>query len=69
MGISEVILDTRGRTKAYAKEMTGIYAEAIALVHNGIKIPDRQLELLKDSVKRYALGGITAGHYLRGLKE
>jgi hypothetical protein len=49
--------------------MTGIYAEAIALVHDGIKIPDRRLELLKDTVKRYALGGITAGHYLRGLKE
>ena len=69
MGINEVIIDTRGRTTGYAREMTGIYKKAIALVHDGIKTPDKRLELLKDTVKRYALGGITAGHYLRGLKE
>jgi len=27
------------------------------------------LGLLKDTVKLSALGGITAGHYIRGLKE
>ena len=69
MGINEVIIDTRGRTTGYARDMTGIYTKAIALVHDGIKTPDKRLELLKDTVKRYALGGITAGHYLRGLKE
>ncbi len=69
MGINEVIIDTRGRTTGYARDMTGIYTKAIALVHDGIKTPDKRLELLKDTVKLYALGGITAGHYLRGLKE
>jgi putative protease len=68
-GITEVIIDTRGRTTGYAREMTGIYTKAIALVHDGIQPHDKQLELLKDTVKLYALGGITAGHYLRGLKE
>ncbi|HZK31207.1 MAG TPA: DUF3656 domain-containing protein [Methanoregula sp.] len=69
MGINEVIIDTRGRTTGYARDMTGIYTKAIALVHDGIKTPDKRLELLKDTVKLYALGGITAGHYIRGLKE
>jgi putative protease len=69
MGLNEVIIDTRGRTRGYAKDMTGIYAKAIALVHDGIKTPDKRLELLKDTVKLYALGGITAGHYIRGLKK
>jgi putative protease len=69
IGINEVIIDTRGRTKDYARDMAGIYKKAIALVNDGTKTPDKRLELLKETVKLYALGGITAGHYLRGLKE
>jgi putative protease len=69
MGINEIIIDTRGRTAGYDRAMTGIYTKAIALVHEGIKTPDKGLELLKETVKLYALGGITTGHYLRGLKE
>jgi len=69
MGINEVIIDARGRTRPYARDMTGIYKKALVLVQNGIKDNDQQLELLKDSVKHCALGGITTGHYTRGLKE
>jgi putative protease len=69
IGISEVIIDTRQRTTDYARDMTGIYKKAIALVHDGIKTSDKRFELLKGTVKLYALGGITAGHYIRGLKE
>ena len=69
IGINEVIIDTRGRTRGYAKDMTGIYAKAIALVTDGIKTPDKRLELLKETVKLYALGGITTGHFISGLKE
>jgi putative protease len=62
MGINDVIIDSRGRTQGYARDMTGIYKKAIALVHDGIKTSDKRFDLLKDTVKRYALGGITAGH-------
>ncbi len=69
MGIGEVIIDARGRTRTYARDMTGIYKNALALVQKGINDGDQRFEPLKEAVKLCALGGITAGHYLRGLKE
>ncbi len=69
MGIGEVIIDARGRTGTYARDMTGIYKNALRLVQNGINDGDKRFEPLKEAVKLCALGGITAGHYLRGLKE
>jgi len=67
-GMDEIIIDARGRTRAYAGDMTRIYKNAITLVQN-TEIRDNQLESLKEAVKLRSLGGITAGHYLRGLKE
>lgn len=69
MGIGEVIIDARGRTRTYARDMTGIYKNALALVQNGINDGDQRFEPRKEAVKLCALGGITTGHYLRGLKE
>jgi putative protease len=68
-GINEVIIDARGRPGTYTGEMTRLYRQAINLSLQGILTRDRQLEKLKDEVKGLALGGITAGHFIRGLKE
>jgi putative protease len=67
-GINEVIIDARGRPGTYTREMTRLYRQAINLSLQGIRTRDRQLEELKDEVKGLALGGITAGHFIRGLK-
>jgi putative protease len=69
IGIGEVAVDARGRTGDYAEEMTRIYREAVGMVNNGAKTGDRRLTAAKERARRMALGGITAGHFLRGLKE
>ena len=69
IGINEGVIDARGRTAAYAREMVHIYRDAIskARQHNtGIR---EGLIPLKKRVKEIALGGITAGHFERGLKS
>jgi putative protease len=68
-GISEVVIDARGRTGAYAGAMVRIYREAIGRMDTGDGPADMQPGLLKDRIKTLAYGGITAGHFLRGLKE
>jgi len=59
-GISGIAIDARGRTGAYAGAMVRIYRDAIAGTAAGS---------LKEQVKAIAYGGITAGHFLRGLRE
>jgi putative protease len=49
--------------------MTRLYREAIQLAKKGFQTDDHDLDHLKDAVKRLAIGGITAGHFIRGLKE
>jgi len=68
-GINEVVIDARGRTGTYTRDMTGMYREAITLAKNGIRHDDPRFKHLKDEVKRRSLGGITAAHFIRGLKE
>ncbi len=70
-GISGVAVDARGRPPAYVKEMTQIYRSAVDVTNaretTGTRA--RHLAALKERVKQIALGGITAGHFLRGLKD
>jgi putative protease len=68
-GINEVIIDARGRPETYILEITRLYRQAIDL--SGQKIPDQrhQLKELKDAIKNLVFGGITTGHFIRGLKE
>jgi len=68
-GINEVVIDARGRTGTYARDMTRWYCQAIKLATAGVRHNDQQFEQLKDAVKRRSLGGITSGHFVRGLKE
>ena len=68
-GINEVIIDARGRPETYVLEMTRLYRQAINL--SGHKTPSQshQLKELKDAIKNLVFGGITTGHFIRGLKE
>jgi putative protease len=68
-GIHEVIIDARGRPETYIQEMTRLYRQAIDL--SGQKIPGQRHQLieLKDAIKNLVFGGITTGHFIRGLKE
>ncbi|MDD3857285.1 MAG: DUF3656 domain-containing protein [Methanoculleus sp.] len=66
MGIDAVAIDARGRGPRYAGEMTQLYRTAIDAVGRG---DTRALPALKDEVKRRALGGITGGHFVRGIEE
>ncbi len=66
MGIDAVAIDARGRGPRYAAEMARLYRTAIeAVAHRDV----RALPALKDEVKRRALGGITGGHFVRGIEE
>ncbi|HZD44317.1 MAG TPA: U32 family peptidase, partial [Methanomicrobiales archaeon] len=69
LGLSGIAIDARGRTALYAREMTGLYKWAIECTTK--KAPGWRDTLLsmKDEAKKISLGGITTGHFLRGLKE
>jgi len=66
-GISELVIDSRGRTDAYAGAMTRIYRDAIDQMARGSG--SEEVSGQKERVKTLAYGGITTGHFLRGLKE
>ncbi|MDK2917230.1 MAG: family peptidase [Euryarchaeota archaeon] len=66
MGIDAVAIDARGRGPRYAGDMTRLYREGLDAVARG---ETRVLPALKDEVKRRALGGITGGHFVRGIEE
>ena len=64
-----VAVDARGRTVEYAREMTKIYKKAIDLTQRGGETLRQDLESLKESIRPLALGGITHGHFQKGLKD
>ena len=64
-----IAIDARWRTAAYAGEMVRIYRDAIGIASQNPDSINHDYAALKDRIKAIALGGITAGHYTRGLKE
>ncbi len=60
-GYDSLAIDARGRGERYAREMTGIYHAAIE--------SGTVTRKTKEEVKRRSCGGITAGHFLRGVQE
>jgi len=70
MGIADIAIDARNRPPAYTGKITAIYRDAIqaAGTETG-RSRDTTLMQLKEQVKQIALGGITTGHFVRGLKE
>lgn len=69
IGLDGIAIDARGRTARYAKEMAELYRGAIDLTEKGEVSLRRDLENLKEEARRMSLGGITSGHFLKGLKE
>jgi len=68
-GISAFVIDGRGRPPAYAEEMVRIYREAVAMRDLSPEAAAPLLSAAKARAKEISLGGITAGHFLRGLKH
>jgi putative protease len=66
MGIDTIAIDARGRGARYAGDMARIYLAAIDAVARG---ETGVLDALKAEVKVRALGGITGGHFVRGLSK
>ncbi len=69
IGLDCIAVDARGRTEKYAREMTEIYLKAIETAKAGAHTRDKDLQALKEEARARSLGGITTGHFLRGLKE
>ncbi|MDQ1261404.1 MAG: family peptidase [Euryarchaeota archaeon] len=69
IGLDGVALDARGRTQEYARNVTEIYRKAIDLTEKGGETLRQDLESLKESIRPLALGGITHGHFQKGLKD
>ncbi|MEN6293577.1 MAG: U32 family peptidase [Methanobacterium sp.] len=69
IGIDTVIIDARGRTPKYAHEMSHIYKKAIEIGAKKDQKSKRELNALKNKVKKISLGGITTGNFLRGVTE
>ncbi len=69
IGPDGLAVDARGRTEKYAREMTEIYLRAIELTERGGVSLEKDLAALKDQARIRSLGGITTGHFLKGLKE
>lgn len=67
-GIDAVVIDARGRTGDYASEMVKVY-RAVISPDEKRKKDRRNTGSPRDRVKAVALGGITAGHFTRGLKD
>jgi len=69
-GIAEVVIDARGRPARYTQEMTRIYRAAVDFTNAG-KAGSRRMHpaALKEEARKISCGGITAGHFLRGLGE
>ena len=68
-GINVVAIDARGRTPAWAEAMAGYYREAIQIAQQDSPVSQKRLMQLKEQANAISLGGITAGHSIRGLDE
>jgi putative protease len=69
IGLDGVALDARGRTEDYAREMSETYRKAIDLTERRSSALRQELESLKELIRPLALGGITHGHFQKGLKD
>jgi putative protease len=68
MGL-DVAVDACGRTEGYAQKMAEIYQQASLLTQKGGPDLEKDLQELKEEARAISLGGITRGHFLKGLKE
>lgn len=69
MGLDGIAIDARGRGGDYAREMTAIYREAIDITVKGGDDSENALSALKERILPLALGGITRGHFVKGIRD
>ncbi|MBP7069647.1 MAG: U32 family peptidase [Methanothrix sp.] len=69
MGLDGIALDGRSRGGEYARRMTEIYRRAIELTERGRERLEQDLQALKEEALPLALGGITYGHFVKGLRD
>jgi putative protease len=67
IGFDSLVIDARGRTERYAEDVARIYAESLAIARNPGPPMEGDLARLKELIKERAIGGITSGHFLRGV--
>jgi putative protease len=68
-GCDGCAIDARWRTERYAREMSRLYSDAIgAVAAEGVDARKR-LDSLKKKARDRSIGGITTGHFLRGLRD
>ena len=68
-GAGSFVIDCRGRPGAYVQEMVRIYRDVLMPDAPGKKKGPRSKRSPKDRIRDIALGGITSGHYSRGLQD
>jgi putative protease len=68
-GLCSIAVDARGRTEEYARRMTAAYRKAIDLTEKGNDNLRQELQGLKEAIVPLTLGGITHGHFVKGLKD
>lgn len=69
IGLDGIAIDARGRTGKYAREMAEIYQKAIWLTEKGGSDLETELGSLKEKARAISLGGITTGHFIKGLRD
>jgi putative protease len=73
IGLDSIAVDARGRTEKYAREMTEAYLRAVDVTAAGLPKGDgplkEDLQELKERIRPLALGAITYGHFIKGLKD
>ncbi len=68
-GVNKIIIDARGRSEKYAYEISSIYMDALQITAKENLHIKKNLDLLKNKIKKISLGGITTGNFLKGVKE
>lgn len=68
-GLCSIAVDARGRTGEYARRMTAAYKKAIDLSEKRDDNLRQELQGLKEAIVPLTLGGITHGHFVKGLKD
>lgn len=68
-GVETLVIDARNRGERYAGKITEIYQNALYICENETDPPPSLFAPLKRQIKSIALGGITTGSFIRGLKE
>ncbi|MGB4235654.1 MAG: U32 family peptidase [Methanoregulaceae archaeon] len=71
LGIDTVIIDARARGPVYSGGMTAVYREAVGNIDwlSGRSGASTPIPGLKKRIREMARGGITAGHFIRGLSD